>query len=111
MKKFLVIFAAILGITLTAYAQYGRCQSTGNVEPTLSHSGSTLYVNCENYNNYMVTVIIAAVVVDTKGDSCPKKATIVIPAKSSKRAEFRTCSGVTADHDESSVTISVSKCD
>lgn len=111
MKKYLLIAFAVLGIAVASYAQYGRCQVTGNVEPTMSSSGSSLYVTCQNYNNYMVNVTVAIVVVDKNGDSCAKDRTIVIPANSSKKVEVTTCSGASADANNSSVRISVSKCD
>lgn len=118
MKKFLLLAIAILGIAIVAYSQYGRCQVTGNVEPTLSTTNSAmdLVVKCQNYNNYMVNVTVAAVVVDNEGNPVSRTALLVIPANSSKSATLagpRKGSGYSAqvNTNECSVTLSVSKCD
>lgn len=110
MKKILLIAIAILGLNSASFAQYGMCELTGNVEPTVSSSGSFLTVDCQNYNNYMVTVHVSVVVVDEEGGSSLQKKTIVIPAKEKKSAKFKTASGKSVDKDACDVTLTVQKC-
>jgi hypothetical protein len=112
MKKILLIAIAILGLNSASFAQYGMCELTGNVEPTVSSSSgsSFLTVDCQNYNNYMVTVHVSVVVVDEEGGSSLQKKTIVIPAKEKKSAKFKTASGKSVDKDACDVTLTVQKC-
>ncbi len=110
MKKLILLLFTIMSMGLSANAQ--MCQTTGNVEPSISrHSDFSINVNLQNYNNYMVTVDVTITVVSTEGSEKQYTRTVVLKGNESKFVgSFRTESG-DVSIDDSSVSLQVMRCD
>lgn len=94
---------------LSANAQ--MCQTTGNVEPSISGSGTSINVSLQNYNNYMVTVDVTITVVSTEGSEKQYTRTVVLKGGETKDlGDFTPESGVVSVT-SSSVSLQVMRCD
>lgn len=94
---------------LSANAQ--MCQTTGNVEPSISGSQNQISVSLQNYNNYMVTVDVTITVVSTEGSEKQYTRTVVLKGGETKDlGSFSTESGVVST-ESSSVSLQVMRCD
>lgn len=105
MKKILLTLCLFAGIATTAMADT-MCRQTMNVEPTMRVGSGELYVNCKNYNNYKVTVVITASI----NGECERQSTIVVESGKEKEAKLGKCNSA-ADESKCGVSLSVWKCD
>lgn len=98
-----------MSMGLSANAQ--MCQTTGNVEPSISGGGSQISVSLQNYNNYMVTVDVTITVVSTEGSEKQYTRTVVLKGGETKDlGNFSPESGA-ASTESSSVSLQVMRCD
>lgn len=111
MKKLILLLFTIMSMGLSANAQ--MCQTTGNVEPSISSSDSNyINVSLQNYNNYMVTVDVTITVVSTDGSEKQYTRTVVLKGNESKSVgSFHTEDGKGASTENSSVSLQVMRCD
>ena len=84
MKKLILLLFTIMSMGLSANAQ--MCQTTGNVEPSITSTsaGSQISVSLQNYNNYMVTVDVTITVVSTEGSEKQYTRTVVLKGGETK---------------------------
>ncbi len=109
MKKLILLLFTIMSMGLSANAQ--MCQTTGNVEPSISDGGNYINVSLQNYNNYMVTVDVTITVVSTEGSEKQYTRTVVLKGNERKEVGiFNTESGNVSIND-SSVSLQVMRCD
>lgn len=109
MKKLILLLFTIMSMGLSANAQ--MCQTTGNVEPSISGSGTSINVSLQNYNNYMVTVDVTITVVSTEGSEKQYTRTVVLKGGETKDlGSFSTESGAVSVT-SSSVSLQVMRCD
>lgn len=109
MKKLILLLFTIMSMGLSANAQ--MCQTTGNVEPSISGSGTSINVSLQNYNNYMVTVDVTITVVSTEGSEKQYTRTVVLKGGETKDlGYFKTESGAVSVT-SSSVSLQVMRCD
>lgn len=109
MKKLILLLFTIMSMGLSANAQ--MCQTTGNVEPSISGSGTSINVSLQNYNNYMVTVDVTITVVSTEGSEKQYTRTVVLKGGETKDlGDFTPESGVVSVT-SSSVSLQVMRCD
>lgn len=100
-----------MSMGLSANAQ--MCQTTGNVEPSISNDGyGNIDVSLQNYNNYMVTVDVTITVVSTEGSEKQYTRTVVLKGNESKSVgSFHTEGGKEVSLESSSVSLQVMRCD
>lgn len=99
-----------MSMGLSANAQ--MCQTTGNVEPSISSGGNYISVSLQNYNNYMVTVDVTITVVSTDGSEKQYTRTVVLKGNESKSVgSFHTEGGKEVSLESSSVSLQVMRCD
>lgn len=110
MKKLILLLFTIMSMGLSANAQ--MCQTTGNVEPSISNDGyGNIDVSLQNYNNYMVTVDVTITVVSTEGSEKQYTRTVVLKGGETKElGSFKPESGE-ASVTSSSVSLQVMRCD
>ena len=110
MKKLILLLFTIMSMGLSANAQ--MCQTTGNVEPSISNDGyGNIDVSLQNYNNYMVTVDVTITVVSTEGSEKQYTRTVVLKGGETKElGSFKPESGE-ASVTGSSVSLQVMRCD
>ncbi len=110
MKKLILLLFTIMSMGLSANAQ--MCQTTGNVEPSISTGGNYINVSLQNYNNYMVTVDVTITVVSTDGSEKQYTRTVVLKGNESKSVgSFHTEGGKEVSIESSSVSLQVMRCD
>ena len=110
MKKLILLLFTIMSMGLSANAQ--TCQTTGNVEPSISSGGNYINVSLQNYNNYMVTVDVTITVVSTDGSEKQYTRTVVLKGNESKSVGgFHTEGGKNVSIESSSVSLQVMRCD
>ena len=110
MKKLILLLFTIMSMGLSANAQ--MCQTTGNVEPSISDGGNYIIVSLQNYNNYMVTVDVTITVVSTDGSEKQYTRTVVLKGNESKSVgNFHTEGGTDVTKNDSSVSLQVMRCD
>lgn len=110
MKKLILLLFTIMSMGLSANAQ--MCQTTGNVEPSISDGGNYINVSLQNYNNYMVTVDVTITVVSTDGSEKQYTRTVVLKGNESKSVGgFHTEGGKDVSINDSSVSLQVMRCD
>ncbi len=110
MKKLILLLFTIMSMGLSANAQ--MCQTTGNVEPSISSGGNYINVSLQNYNNYMVTVDVTITVVSTDGSEKQYTRTVVLKGNESKSVGgFHTEGGKNVSIESSSVSLQVMRCD
>ena len=111
MKKLILLLFTIMSMGLSANAQ--MCQTTGNVEPSISNDGyGNIDVSLQNYNNYMVTVDVTITVVSTEGSEKQYTRTVVLKGNESKSVgSFHTEGGKEVSLESSSVSLQVMRCD
>lgn len=110
MKKLILLLFTIMSMGLSANAQ--MCQTTGNVEPSISSGGNYINVSLQNYNNYMVTVDVTITVVSTDGSEKQYTRTVVLKGNESKSVgSFHTEGGKEVSIESSSVSLQVMRCD
>lgn len=99
-----------MSMGLSANAQ--MCQTTGNVEPSISSSGGLgIDVSLQNYNNYMVTVDVTITVVSTEGSEKQYTRTVVLKGGETKDLGYFTPESGEASVTSSSVSLQVMRCD
>lgn len=99
-----------MSMGLSANAQ--MCQTTGNVEPSISrHSDSSINVNLQNYNNYMVTVDVTITVVSTEGSEKQYTRTVVLKGGETKYLGYFNPESGDVSIGDSSVSLQVMRCD
>lgn len=111
MKKLILLLFTIMSMGLSANAQ--MCQTTGNVEPSITSTsaGSQISVSLQNYNNYMVTVDVTITVVSTEGSEKQYTRTVVLKGGETKDlGNFSPESG-DVSVTSSSVSLQVMRCD
>ena len=111
MKKLILLLFTIMSMGLSANAQ--MCQTTGNVEPSITSTSDVcqISVSLQNYNNYMVTVDVTITVVSTEGSEKQYTRTVVLKGGETKDlGNFSTESG-DASKKDSSVSLQVMRCD
>lgn len=110
MKKLILLLFTIMSMGLSANAQ--MCQTTGNVEPSISTGGNYINVSLQNYNNYMVTVDVTITVVSTDGSEKQYTRTVVLKGNESKSVgDFYTEGRKDVSINDSSVSLQVMRCD
>lgn len=109
MKKLILLLFTIMSMGLSANAQ--MCQTTGNVEPSISSSGRGIDVSLQNYNNYMVTVDVTITVVSTEGSEKQYTRTVVLKGGETKGLGWFTPESGEASVTSSSVSLQVMRCD
>lgn len=110
MKKLILLLFTIMSMGLSANAQ--MCQTTGNVEPSISSSGGLgIDVSLQNYNNYMVTVDVTITVVSTEGSEKQYTRTVVLKGGETKDLGYFTPESGEASVTSSSVSLQVMRCD
>ena len=110
MKKLILLLFTIMSMGLSANAQ--MCQTTGNVEPSISDGGNYINVSLQNYNNYMVTVDVTITVVSTDGSEKQYTRTVVLKGNESKSVGgFHTEGVKIVSINDSSVSLQVMRCD